>query len=81
MPTLRASDLARRMATRHRLSPAKLFALYRKASVPEEGWTDENFTGARARDSKPRLSREWKELSKLRLITTHWCSVFRSLVG
>jgi hypothetical protein len=45
MPHLRATERARRNATRHFPSSKKLFLRYRKSAVPEGGWTQENFTG------------------------------------
>jgi hypothetical protein len=46
--TLRAT--AHVCKRQHRLSSNALFARYRKASVPEGGWTAENFRGAAAED-------------------------------
>ena len=49
-----ALSRANKIATRTLLSPNKLFKLFRKSAVPEEGWNQENFTGK----AKQRLRRD-----------------------
>tara|TARA_R110002153_G_scaffold84197_2_gene211017 strand:+ start:9103 stop:10098 length:996 start_codon:yes stop_codon:yes gene_type:complete len=70
---LQASHRANKNAVRHHLSSAKKFARYKSSTVPEGGWTHENYVGdARLRYRRDALFVHRSAVTnKLRTLTPH----------